>query len=475
MSVSPIVSPWVRFGLFVLRSVFLLLLLLIVTLLGSSDPIPLDLIALGFFSVAAVAVGIAPPASGVRGFVALAVGLALAIGTWAWIQTLPAIGSPLVNSIWTLTGGLGSISVEPGDTIAALVPTLLPFAVFASAMALFSDDTSAMFLFGFIGVAGTVDAALGLIQFLVFPNMLIFAPKMHYVESLTGTFVNRNTAATYFGLALIISISTAISATRLSSRDVKSKLSRATGAYTLRFRLTFWYAATLLNFAALMLTQSRGGIACTFIGLATTIVLLLLRAEDFPRRSASSRGGKPARNFIGAFTVAILAGLLGLLFAGRVLLRVGVNGTEDARFCVMPGMVRLLRENWLLGTGLGTFRVAFPAYRDPSCGLVGVWDMAHDFYIEGWITLGLPFVVICSTGLFALVAMCIRGIGARRRYRWPVVAGLGALILVVAHSALDFSIQIPGFAATFAALMGAVTTIALGRSVPRNNTRASSS
>ena len=35
--------------------------------------------------------------------------------------------------------------------------------------------------------------------------------------------------------------------------------------------------------------------------------------------------------------------------------------------------VRAIRENWLLGTGYGTFDRVFPMYRDPACGIHGAW------------------------------------------------------------------------------------------------------
>jgi hypothetical protein len=47
--------------------------------------------------------------------------------------------------------------------------------------------------------------------------------------------------------------------------------------------------------------------------------------------------------------------------------------------------------------------------------------------------------------------------------RHYVLLGLAATVLVALHAAVDFSLQIPGFAVFFAAFLSAVVTISLGR------------
>ena len=123
----------------------------------------------------------------------------------------------------------------------------------------------------------------------------------------------------------------------------------------------------------------------------------------------------------------------------------------------------MTKENWVVGTGFGTFRDVFPAYRNPSCGMDGVLDLAHNFYLEGWISLGLPFVILAAIIVVALVYTMVMGIRERRQYRWAPAAGLAILILQIMHNSVDFSIQNPGVAAVFACLTGATVVIACGR------------
>jgi hypothetical protein len=422
-------------------------------------------LAIGLFAVTAAAALALPNRIPTRGLLAVALALALLIGTWSLLQTLPQAPSDLSNPVWATVlpaGALRPVSVAPGDTLAALVPTLLPFAVFIAALLLFPDDAGAAFLLRCVALSGVGCALFGVIEFLFFPQTLLFGPKLHYVGSLTATFTNRNTAATFLGTVLLLVVGQGFVAWQQRNGGGRQSARHAGPA------LVLWVLGAMIVLTALLLTQSRAGVAASLLGLAVSGGLQL----------ALSRPGRPGARPRGAAwprrLARLLAGLLGALFAvlvmgafaGRVLLRVGVQGDEDGRFCMLPGMLRLLQDNWLLGSGLGTFRSVFPAYRNPVCGLSGIWDRAHDFYVEGWISLGVPFLIICSLGAAVLVAVIVRAILYRRRFRPLAIAALGVLVLVAAHATLDFSLQIPGFAAVFATLMAAISTLALGRVAP---------
>jgi hypothetical protein len=341
----------------------------------------------------------------------------------------------------------------------------MPFAIFASALQLFAGDRAALFLFRFIAASGIAVAILGLVQFLFYPGYLLFEPRAYPMGGVTGTFINRNTAATYFGLVLIAAALQFVASLRSYRRrhGAQRRGSEATSV----FLPLFWGLGSLVTLTALMLTQSRAGIASSLLGLAVSGVLTAIFTVERTQHHTSRHGRRTASIWVrvgaGFVALALVVGT-GVAFGGRVLLRAELLDDQDGRFCVLPGILQMLRDNWLTGTGLGTFIVAFPAYRDPACGMGKVWNFAHDFYLEGWISLGLPFVLICGAGFLILLTLCIRGIIDRRRFRPVPVAGLGILVLVACHSALDFSIQIPGFAATFASVMAAVSTIALGRS-----------
>ena len=129
-----------------------------------------------------------------------------------------------------------------------------------------------------------------------------------------------------------------------------------------------------------------------------------------------------------------------------------------------PAQWEAIRDNWKLGTGFGTFRDVFPMYRHAECaGIFGYWDRAHDVYLEGFLGFGILFPIVLVIGVTALVWTLVRGVRLRRSLRHIPIAGLSGLVLTLLHSAVDFSLQIPGFNVYFAAAMAAAVTVSLGR------------
>jgi O-antigen ligase len=165
----------------------------------------------------------------------------------------------------------------------------------------------------------------------------------------------------------------------------------------------------------------------------------------------------------------LIAGLLvivGLfpLFAGRSVYRMQEQGSEDARWRSFASTLNAIEDNWIFGSGFGAFQDVFPVYRDSDCaGIFGVWERAHNFFLEGWLGLGLPFVAALAIGYLVLVGALIRGVRTRHRFRCIPMMGLAALILASLHSIVDFSPQIPGVGVYFAAIMAATVTVSPGR------------
>ncbi|MBV8662611.1 MAG: O-antigen ligase family protein, partial [Hyphomicrobiales bacterium] len=216
---------------------------------------------------------------------------------------------------------------------------------------------------------------------------------------------------------------------------------------------------------ALFLTQSRGAAGATFIACVVTIVTMASRPLTADRRNDAP---SPWRGYAIAATGVLLVIGVFLLFAGRSAYRMTEQGSEDARWCAFGSTIAAIRDNWLLGTGFGAFQDVFPVYRDASCaGIFGVWERAHNVFLEGYLGLGLPFAVATVIAYGVMIGVLARGARARHRLRFIPVSALAALLLVSLHSLVDFSLQIPGLGAYFAAVMGAATTVSLGRKAGR--------
>ena len=212
-------------------------------------------------------------------------------------------------------------------------------------------------------------------------------------------------------------------------------------------------AGLFLQVLALGLTTSRGGLLSTTLGLCVAVVLLDFRILR----------GRISNRIIIWVTLAFLLLLALELFAGRTLFRLETN-LSDARLCTYEATWQAALVNLPFGTGLGTFQDVFPSFRNPACGIAGIWEMAHNSYLENFLELGLPYLLFLGIGCFVLLRTLFRGYRKRREYR-PFIAGGSAMTALVAvHSLVDFSLQIPAISAFYALLLSSSVTTALGRS-----------
>jgi hypothetical protein len=449
------------------RLAFCALLFLVLIPSGSVDFATLHMIAIPFCLIAVLA-NVFGPRSDVR--VPYAVGLIVTLVVAGWIvaQSLMFMDNPLANPIWSeaekFYGAMPkSISVSPGDTLQGLVAATLPFVVFLTALSLMRTEQQVTAMLHAVTLAGLAICILGLIQYFNYPHSLVFGVKQFYIGSLTGVFINRNTAANYIAMVLIFA--GGFTFRYLLTGGSRSPWHRGRAPQSSRLPGLFYLAAFCTMFVALMLTQSRAGIASGVVGLAATGALLAFgeapAGGESMRFSRAARRSLLWRRLLRTFLVIFLVGAGVVIFAGQALQRYQVQSGSELRLCNLPSLLRMTADTWLLGTGFGTFRDVFPAYRDPACGMDGVLVQAHNFYLEGWIGLGIVFPIAAAVVIVGLVWYLVKGFRTRQRYRWVPASGIGVLVLQILHNCVDFSLQNPGVAVVFAALMGGCTAIAI--------------
>ena len=94
-------------------------------------------------------------------------------------------------------------------------------------------------------------------------------------------------------------------------------------------------------------------------------------------------------------------------------------------------------------------------YRVQSISAAGIWDKAHNTYLEVWQGLGLVFGTALMAALgWRISTSFVGAIRRRRDAKSPIVAAAASL-LVAAHALVDFSLQIEAVTLTFMALLGA--------------------
>ncbi len=397
--------------------------------------------------------------------------LFLAFTAWIGLQMLP-VPEWLASPAWADLSATGiaasaSLSMAPAEGLTGWLWLALPFLTFLTGLLIFRTDEQAVAAFRFVALAAGLLAVICLVQFLVMPGWLLFTEKRAFDDSYTFVFINRNTAATCLGLIMLMLLVNvrqewrALDRTRLVAwimNGVALPKSMRLRSFVLQVGLL------LLVVVCLAMTKSRAGIGAASIAAALSLALLSWHDRSGGNTSGFSRRRRSFGRKIGQAAIYVVVVLIGVgLFAPRAILRSEIQGTEDARFCIMEGLVAAARDNWLTGGGFGAFPLIFNPYRDPACGIQSVWDKAHNSYLEGIITLGIVFVPLVLVGLWVLARAYRTGLRERRNLIVYPVVGIGGLCLVVLHSALDFSLQIPGMAAFYALFAALTVTVSLGR------------
>jgi len=355
----------------------------------------------------------------------------------AWQDAGEVLGTPTRPSV-AMVRDQPLLSLGP--SLAAILTLLVAFIVCV-------DRDHAHRLVQVTAWSGTAYAVYGIIAFLIDPTHVLWMKKEAYTTVLTSTFINRNSAAIYFGSCAILWL--LILAERLRAqlpRGISLSLSMlARPLRQPRRGAVVGLAAFLACLIAMFLTGSRAGVILSMLAAVMAFGLFTLTAIRLGRNRM--------RLFLMAGCVTIvLMQVLGAGVLGR-LDRQGLSG--EGRVETYRSTLAMIDDHPWLGTGLGTFAWVFPAYRGDAESSWGIWDRAHSTPLEIAAEMGVPLaaVVVASwAGAFIILGF---GLWNRNRDHIVVIAALAVGGLAVLHSLIDFSLQIPGVAVIVLALVGA--------------------
>jgi O-antigen ligase len=369
-----------------------------------------------------------------------------------WHEAAEALGIPIAPSV----------SIARNQPFFALgAPLANMLAVICSFIVCIDRDRAHQLLL-VIAWSGVAYAVYGIAANLIDPTHILWREKEAYVGVLTSTFINRNTAAVYFGSCAVLWL-------LFLSRQLRRRVLPAGPIYwrgiprrllsEMPRPVVLSFAMLLLCLAAMLMTNSRAGIVLSLMALIVAFVGFFHR--DLPRR-----GGVSAALVIGGLIALVFLQVLG----GNVSGRFDVQGLSDeGRLDGYHSTLRMIADHPWFGTGLGTFVWSFPAYRSANVSMGGVWDLAHSTPLELASDLGLPLAGLIGLAWLVVLGVLTRGVRARRHDRIVPTGALAVAILGLAHSVIDFSLQIPGYAVVVFALVGA----GLAQSFSSNNVSSS--
>ena len=327
----------------------------------------------------------------------------------------------------------GAVTVARNAPFFALGRPLAYLSTLLLAFAVGGEPRTANLLLKAFGWSGFCYAAYGIISHVIDPALILWKAKEAYLTSVVGTFVNRNTAASYFAAAL------SVQATLVLQRNPRSLSMRRLQKASLP------YAGMLLvTFVALLMTGSRAGliigVASLFMTITLQMKIVLLQRYRFLVFSLV---------FLGS--ILLLAQILG----GTMNAHFDAKGLEDLdRLHIYQSTLRIIEDHFWLGTGLGTFPLVFPTYRNDGASLWGVVDRAHSTPLELASEVGVPLTLLNALAWGLALVHLFRGTFRSGTPGRICTASLGVALVGLAHSCVDFSLQIAGFGIPDFALVG---------------------
>jgi len=374
---------------------------------------------------------------------------------WSFVQTLPGfLPSGYWHPMWVdaaraLAGPhfLGLVTSDPALTMSAILRLTCYGAIFWLSAQLGRERTRAHEALVVLSLAGSAYAAYGLLVHFVGWETILWMPKWAYPGDLTATFVNRNAYGAYAGLGLLTCAALFIHSLQPLA---KGRHGRSYGAFdiaeTVILRAMPYLLGVLVIGSALLLSHSRGAMLATGVALGTLLV------------TAATAGVMRPRAAVLMSCAVLVVGGAALAISGDVTIERLVEDTSTTQDADRLNTYRLalvaIADSPMTGNGLGAFLPTFRVYRDVSVSGATVWDYAHNVHLELAMDLGLPATILLYLSFGAVIFSCFAGLIRRHRDQIFPALAIGAAVLLGVHGLVDFSVQMPAIAATFALLLG---------------------
>lgn len=372
---------------------------------------------------------------------------------WGYVQALPLFGEGLGvtnESADRLLSELVSISVDPQKTISNAVFYLSHGVFFWLVFSFCDRRTKALKLLRFCGLVVALYAVYGFVVFVSGNDTILWFQKWANQNSLTSTFVNRNSFAAFAGLGLQCFIAYAyfwIQDELIESRSGKELYRHVIETMVTN---TWWLPlGIVLTAIALLLTNSRAG----FGSVAIACFLLLLLLPNHYQRSRSIALWLAGYGMVMALAIGLFS-----LSGGVLETRLQAGAPFDQRLEAYSLVIEAIRDRPLTGFGLGTFDDVFRSYRDETITIY--FDRAHNDYLELAMTAGIPATIMLMIAFFLLLNFLIRRLDLGLQYRSFIALGITTTVQLGLHSAVDFPLQIPAISYMWCAIMAASLAVA---------------
>ncbi len=363
-----------------------------------------------------------------------------------------------------------SLSLIPSHTLQQGLELLSYFLLGFIIIKTITERQQIMRIFSVLIAMGVFEAFYGMFELYNKNPRILFYKKIHYLDSITGTFVNRNHLSGYLEMIIPLAIGLSIAKINLF------------GLGNLKWRKKLFlisekgFSTNLLILLSIVImsigiifSNSRSGI---FILFFTFLLFFELTILYFGK---SEEQKKKIKNFL----------KISFLIIAFISIYIGIRTTVE-RFAIdkllqekrpahWANTLEIFKDYPLFGTGLGTFSSLYP---DMESGnqLIRLYH-AHNDYLEYLSELGVIGMILLLGGIFY---MLINSFLVWKTRKHPEVKGLAlggiiSVICILLHSITDFNLHIPANMILFSVVLSltVVVTFYKKREINRRDTKES--
>lgn len=362
------------------------------------------------------------------------------------------------RGVW---GAGRSLSIDPAATRRSVLAWATPLLGFLAAAGLARRPVDRSRILWAIATTTGILGATAVLQQGLWNGKILWIRDRPPGTRPLGPYVNPNHLANYLGIGTLVLLGLILAVLafprgRLAWSGVKEALTDRGWAVPRLLALTGF---GVLAIAGLVLSRSWGGTIAFGAGLIAITLASRFRALVAVLCAVAVIGGVAAGlvSFVGPGLVEL---------EQRPFVTAGASPSATFRLDAWGNTLRVAADHPWTGTGLGTFRWAYPAYQREGEWMV--WREAHNEYLQFLAEGGLVSALIGLWGGWVLVRRILWPALTRRRQglRWTTVAVAAALFAAVIHAAVEFGLQIPANAFLAAVVLGVLSAAAEDESGP---------
>lgn len=324
------------------------------------------------------------------------------------------------------------ISLTPDQTWNAVLGLLPPTAMFLAALSL--DVRNRGVLVAAMPVVAALSVGLGMLQILAGDGHSLSLYQIAGRDGASGLFANRNHQAAFLATALPL-------AAGLAAWPAARAFPRGAS------RVVLMCAFGLVVVVGMATTRSRAAVVLA-VPMTIGAVAVLVRGAGLGGERGRGRWIAPLAL---AGIVASGAGLVAIFNFAPLADRFGALNAGDLRFDLFPTVASAGLAYSPVGSGMGSFEAVYQTMERPEMMARGYVNHAHNDYLELWLEAGFAGVVLI--GAFAvwwLMTVVDITRAAGREFAGFALAGATVVVLLLAHSVVDYPLRTPALATVLA-------------------------